>query len=685
MDLALFKVLGAGLAALAPTFGAAVPDGGVEAGLRLVDHLLQCQDDATRADAEALMQDVWRDWSELGLEPAVAEPHLAALPQLLEHTRLDADFVSDAVLAGSLDDEDGSTARSAARRIAIDLLARFDAAGAMAEHQLDDPTVSALLEQLFARLLATGAISEALQAEIITFFDPPGADQPEQPIIEMAAPTPVAEVEPASAPQPPGADLVRIGETEVAIDDLARGLNTPVPVLRLVISTVAYKGVAPDQTMHVIAEVTAAYRTLIDDLAKMAERDTLSGASIRSAIAAIKTAYFTDADEQLGQAEESALHAAQSDIEGAAAYLSQAAALRSSRAVLAQVRLDYRRAARHCWSAARCLPLRNKGERWRLARQQVALLMREVEITRDPTLLAEAIEVLVGALPLAEGAPEQDALARTKFALGDALMAQGVMVRAADSLSDAIRNFRDAIELFSQKRLMDDWAAAQIKLGDAFEARGRLTGAHDDPVQAVAAWRAAAGIVTRERLPILFAETHYKIGRSLLDQADVDPSRYDAAIGALRIAASVPGLSGDVRDKITVDLVRAELRVARTRGDQTAERQALDAFRDVLPQLEGVLEPMTWACMQHEYASALWRHAATSGELASFSAAAQAMMAALDAFETAGAEIDAQAARDALGQIYADMSQRLVPPKDLGNKDLRKERPSIAEPAAAEL
>lgn len=172
IEVALVKLVGAGLTLLSDGYGETAPPGAMEEGYELVAYLLRHPgaDQDLVPFTQSIVADIWRRWSEAKLPHDVAQQHVAALPALLDRFRPESGFVTSMIVATLATGRQGVTSNEPALRVTEAIIANARAAGAMGQAGLSEPIIYFFLERLLDRLFADLALVARLRPLVQAFL-----------------------------------------------------------------------------------------------------------------------------------------------------------------------------------------------------------------------------------------------------------------------------------------------------------------------------------------------------------------------------------------------------------------------------------------------------------------------------------------------------------------------------------
>jgi tetratricopeptide (TPR) repeat protein len=654
VEVALVRLVGAGLATFAEVMGARVPAGALTRGDELLKRFVVADPAAVGALAEQTVRDMWSGWPSSGLPRAVAESHVAALPELLAEFRVSADMLLGA-MASVRGDGDPAAREKAnlvqAGRIAAGITKAARAARIFDPGALSEQVSFYFLERLYGRLLGSIDSIMALRQGLVDSAEgrvpspASGRAEPDpSPVPSLVVPAPPrppveaeADVEPPPAPMPPGpaaeygglrkALRVALARHFAAADDLERELDARLADhASLAGDLTALEGVGP------------AVARLREDAAR-----------------ALAAGRFAETDRVLGEAEDLDVQAAQTDIEGARVRLASAAVTRSARGRIEELRADYRRAARHFAAATRFLPASERAGRWAYRMREAEALVKLGETTGDVAVLGEAAEAFAGAVSQVGRETSPDAWSNAQLRLASVLVVLADREGRSERLIEASQRLRPTIELLLEHKRVTECVEAGIMLGLALRRLGEATRDEASLAEAVFAYRAAIGVAQRERMPDLWAEAHAGAGLAAarIGEWTRALSDIEAAITHLQSALTVsadlaPSLD---RRRLRASLGGALLGKAAATGDPALPVQAADAFGAGIEGLDRELHPQVAVELDSGLAQALVLMGEPDGDLDAIVAAIHHLRLSITVCEGLGQSLRAATLRSDLDRL----------------------------------
>ena len=257
--------------------------------------------------------------------------------------------------------------------------------------------------------------------------------------------------------------------------------------------------------------------------------------------------------------------------------------------------------------------------------------------------------------------------------LGNAFMGLAVRSEGPQAVAyreQALRAYRQALEVYTRRQLPRDWAGTQNNLGAALadlaeRSEGPLAAGYRD--QALAALRNALEVYTREQLPQEWAKTQANLGVALRDLAKrregpQAPADLEQALGAQRNALGV-----FTREERPQEWARTQNDLGVTL-QALAEwnegwravgylREAVGAFRKALEVETREQLPLEWARTQGNLAVALWVLAGRSEEAAELlKEAVGALRSALEVYSREEHPQEWATAQNDLGAALRDLA-----------------------------
>ena len=216
---------------------------------------------------------------------------------------------------------------------------------------------------------------------------------------------------------------------------------------------------------------------------------------------------------------------------------------------------------------------------------------------------------------------DRQAAAAAQYGLGDVLNDEGVRAggdKASGLLDQAVKAYRNALEVRTRVAVPQDWAATQRGLGNALADQGQRA-AGDKALalldQATAAYRDALEVYTKADLPQDWAKTQTNLGIALAEEGEHSDGEkavalLDQAAQAFRSAlevrtkADVPEDWATTENDLGITLADEGKRVAGDKATVLLD-QAVQAYRSVLEVYTKADLPQYWAATENNLGNAL--------------------------------------------------------------------------------
>ncbi len=671
MELALARLVGAGLTLVYEGFEEAVPKGAVTNGLQLIRHIAIERPDVVVRLTQGVVKDIWSEWKHAKLPSDVAVQHLDALPQLMDECRSSDGMMLGAVAAIQVARRIGSAARpiSHSSRVATAIIGRSIETGYLNSQGLNESLAFFFLDRLLGRLMPDQQLFFDLRPLFRSYLADEAwrSDQPLHQPMSRAASDP-ADPAPGPAPdspttnEPAGAanaaqlpvplqDAPSIVEATIAApgvaghnfhggpsDKIAAALSVPLAGLTSLAARAADR-VGP-LSEPAIESLAFGLRQVLDGLAKRSGDGGEVATLEQRAAMALTSGDLLSADQDLGEVEDLYLRAAQTDLAGAHGWLAAAAATRAMRGELEELAGDFRRAARHYASSARCLPESDRKGRRAYLMRQVGALVAQGEMVGETAALAEAASVYADAGRLLS---EQDApldWATQHLELGRILMLLGYREGRTERFLAAALHFKPAADVFSGLRETDAWARAQLGLAEALRAQGEVQGDIVILSEAAFSYRATLGIATRDRMPEEWASASYWLAATLLriDEEGGETSHHEEAVMALRaLIGAAPSSDGlAIACSGRVKLASALVALAAARQEPWLEDEALTVMRDAHTIGSRGLDPSVRARLDDDLGCLMAQVGRRRLDTLVIGDAAEMLLCALDHYQSTG-------------------------------------------------
>lgn len=556
--MALVRFVGAGLATIAVGSGAQVPAGAIAGGYDLIAHLLRTENALVSGLVQRAAGDIWTEWKRSGLPTSVAALHLESLPQLMEEFRPSDDLlvgsfavVKSSMMAGR------AGAVVPARKLASSTISQARDAHKFKRGGLSETIAFFFIERIFVHLLnerdailklsptveayfseqpMPAADDEAdvapAEADTAAEFAPVDADELIASDAELAAapqlaagstddtwPDVEATDEPdaaATAEDSPLADADNdVTALELAVARVHADTGVPLDALRLLHARLAEQFGADAVDAEVLLQQGREYARLIRRLEPLAGRIGEAAECTSVAVEALGLGDLETADLALGQAEDIELEAARADAATARVRLAAAADLRAARAELGSACGDFRAAASHFAVAVKTLPSVERLACWTLLMRQAKMLLQLADVSDDPAVLAEAVQVYREAVTVItqRDAPMEWAGAHLQIAklLIDLADHDGGAARVREALA----HLDLALDVFARLRATEDWAEVQVQRGIALMRLGESLNDVALLQQSVTTLRSALGALSADRAPLASREAQVRLGIAL--------------------------------------------------------------------------------------------------------------------------------------------------------------------------
>ncbi len=633
MERELVGLLGAGLTSFASGFGIAVPVGAIDRGYTLIDVLSRESGPQVGALLNTMVQNLWLEWQRSGLSRETTQLHAGALPAIVELNRPPPEAFMSALRTG-----DG------AGRLAANILEHARASGDIVRAGLDEGTAYLLFERLYRVILTDPATLSKVMVAVDLYL------QTELWRTEPSAPPPAREQ--AAAPPAPAAEVQRTAAPPREPEMFSRLSGAAISAVQ---AGIAMRRPRQSDLIELEAELCQSLAVLIEQLVTLGQRTPEITTPLLDAARHLAGGAFVEADRAMTAAQEVMIHLAQSDLAAARKRMQLAAEVLSARATLEEIRLDFRKAARHCGAAVRGFTRADVSLQWHFLIRQAQALLRQDQLFDDPAALGEAIRTydeagqldtqLVGPLAWAQG---QQQFAEILVTLGHRNRHGASFLKAAyhaGLASNALASEHRDSEAIKMRLLQAD---ALWHGGDAPGDLAALDGAAH-------AYRTALGSFARESGPERWTTAMATFGQVLLRLATLrnDPQLLVEAIERLRAAIQFADLS-----QITIDRTATETTLGRALlaeyaggGQPLLLDLAATAFRRAIKSATAEQNMATKAELQHELGMTLWAMAERAGDKQSMSNAAEMLDASIASFASQGDDARADSVRADLARL----------------------------------
>lgn len=655
MEVALARLVGAGLTLVFEGFEEPAPAGAVENGFLLIQHIARERPDAIELLTHGVIKDIWREWRQARLPQDVAVAHVEAMPTLMEQCRANEGMMLGAVAAIQVAKRTGATARIASHtsRVATSIIGQAIESGFLTARSLNESIAFFFLDRLLTRLMPDQQLFLDLRPQFRSY-------------VERApwlyANTDAALEAPAAAAEP-----TIPAQSELPALDIARAAadhNAPEPALSALANATALALGACSPAR--LDEIGRGLRQLLDALEKTTDAKDSAADLKRQAAGKLAAGETGEADQLMADAEDVHLKAAPQDLASAQSHLVAAAAIRALRADLALLAADFRRAARHHASAARCLPEADRKGRRDCLMQQASVLSQQGDLGNDTAALSEAAQIYAEAGRLLS---EQDApsdWASAHLDLGNVLMVLGEREGRPERFLAAALHFKPAADVFSKLKQTDNWARAQLGIADALRSQGEVQGDIVTLSEAAFAYRAALGVASRDRMPAEWRKASYRLAVTLmrLDHESGDTTHHDEAVMSLRAviaAGAVEDGPDPVRANAMALLAEGLLALSKARVEPWLADEAVTLIRE--GHLAVVRAPAGQrASLDDRLGTLLCILGESQGSAELIAEATDMKLSALDQFTATGDLDSAERVRGELRAIEEALQQMSVAP-----------------------
>jgi len=621
MKRAVQQLIGAGLTSVMPGFGLAVPDGAIERGAALFD-MLERKVKPAAALLERLTQALLHERQRAGLARDVADRHMMALPGLMDRNRPPVELIQAVLIAAQTQPAAGAADNAAAEQLAAEIVALALNGEDEGRAGLDDTTLFVLLERLYVALAAESVAIDAVRPMCADYLSKRGW------------------VAPPASPQPP------------PLPPAARLQPAAIAALRANVERRRNK--LPD------VEATAARQAallvdLIDRLTAHAESNPGVSRELMAAAQHLKDGVFLEAERALANAEQHFTQLAQSNLGTARDRMRAAAEILAFRAELEEVRLDFRKAARHYRSALRCLTKLDVARQWQCMMRHAQALLRLDEIDQDEGALAEAAKIYAEASRLHPDQVGALAWAKGEAKLASFLINLGEREKSPQRFAEAIDHARAACGVLVVEPAGEAWLEGQTTLARALWLCGDLSGNANLLGEAAAACRIVRDRLARDKMPSEWLATTALLGRTLLRQATLTgtDTQFAEATESLRAALQFAETARLAHDAANLEACLGRSLLAQfTSNDQLfLVDLAATAFRRAIKAAHAKGAPAEKAVLQHELGMTLWMMAERTSDSSSLEAAAEALEQSATALEGLGDQGRAGEVRRDIGRL----------------------------------
>lgn len=520
--------VGAGVLALMPALGRAVPPGAVQAGGEFSALVRSRGEGGPIGDVlDRLAHQIWLSQDTRGIQMHVAEEHARKLVPVLDASRPDTELVKSA-LSGR---HPGGPA-AAAGELASGLIGRAKASSLQLLDSLSEDVCSFLLEQVFLQILADPRVLRELAPAAAEFLDQRQGSEP--------TPAP-------AQPQSPGTELSVAERSSAELAALKAQYGLSDRALQRFSAIAEKQRTLPAREAWQIAELAQ----WLQDTRNQLLRPTNEPAEVRQlkakAAEALLNGDFEAAMELLKEVRRSYRNARrrteqrlEEELAQLRAELHQEAMATADVAELAMARMDFRTAAELFDEAAESVGRTDPAARLRFMLRRADALYYAGEETSSVALLREAVNAYAAAAELAGSSGEAKGLATASQGLGNALLAIAEQEPSKALFEQASIAFRTALEVLSRETDPRIWGLARIGLGNALASMCEVEQASALTLeQAAVAYRGALEVFTRESEPLRWAVTRLNMSTVLMRLGELKDRRENWLAAA---AAIVPAL-----------------------------------------------------------------------------------------------------------------------------------------------
>jgi hypothetical protein len=635
MERELVGLLGAGLTSAASGYGMTVPVGAIDAGYTLIDVLSRECGPQVGAALNTMVQNYWLAWQQSGLSREITQQHAGALPAIVELNRPASESFTLAMQSAQ-----------GAPALAAEILERARTSGDVARAGLDEGTAFILLERLFSVIAADQSVLPQVMAAIDLYL--------RTDLWKSGEGYSQGAVETDPNAPPPLPDPFPVAPANGSAENAAFSRLSP-SAIAAVKAGIEMRRPRIAEGVDLEAELLLLLTQLIERLVTLAQRTPEITTPALDAAHHLAGGAFVAADVTLTAAQEILIHLAHKDLGAARKRMQLAAQVLLARATVEEIRLEYRKAARHYASAVRGFTKADTALQWHFLMQQANALFRQNQLFADDAALAEAIRVydqagqldtsLVGGVQWAQG---QQRLAEILKMLAHRERVVEYFAKAAYHAGIAANAYAaenreaDAIEM----RLLQ--AEALWLGGDPFGDLPMLdASAH--------AYRTALAAMTKEKSPEEWANATATFGQMLLRAATLrgDPKLLVESIERLRAAVQFADLSNVEIDRTGTEttLGRALLAEYAGGGQVLLLDLAATAFRRAIKSATAEKKMITKAELQHELGMTLWAMAERAGDTQSMEHAVEMLGMSVKSFRDENEDQRADAVQQDLSRL----------------------------------
>ncbi len=631
MERELVGLLGAGLTSAASGFGMTVPVGAIDAGYTLIDVLSRECGPQVSAVLNTMVQNYWLSWQQSGLSRETTQLHAGALPAIVELNRPPPETFTFALQA-----TDGAQA------LATDIIQRARASGDIARAHLDERTVFILLERLFNTVIADPSVLPQIMAAVDLYLRTDLWRSPAQ------APTDA----PSTPPEQVLAPLMEFPLNTVPSTGFSRLAPSAVSAVKAGIE-VRHPHATDLATLE--AELLQALSTLIERLVTLAQRTPEITTPVLDAAHHLAGGAFVAADVTLAAAQEILIHLAHTDLAASRKRMQLAAQVLMGRATIEEIRLDFRKAARHYGSAVRGFTKADTALQWHFLMQQANALFRQHQLFGDELALGDAIRTydqagqldtsLVGAVPWAQGQQR----------LAEILMMLAQRSHAIENFAKAAYHAGIASNAYAVENRQSEATDMRLLQAGCLWRAGDPSGDLAMLDTAAHAYRTALNSLQKETSPEEWVNATATFGQILLRTATLrgDPKQLVETIERLRAAIQFADLSQVHFERTVAEttLGRALLAEYAGGGQVMLLDLAATAFRRAIKNAIAEKDMKTKAALQHELGMTLWAMAERAGDSQSFEHAIEMLQASIKSFADEGDKVRADTVRADLARL----------------------------------
>jgi tetratricopeptide (TPR) repeat protein len=255
------------------------------------------------------------------------------------------------------------------------------------------------------------------------------------------------------------------------------------------------------------------------------------------------------------------------------------------------------------------------------------------------------------------------------FAQAGEYLDQGNAFGDREALANAVRLYRQYVELTRRKNDPLGWANAQHNLGLALFALGEHDNSAKLLAEAAAAFDEALAEATLERAPEVWraSQAHRGLALLRLGERDLKSSHFADAADALRAALAetsrlcAPLAWAAIRNNLGLAL----LHLGERESDAAKLEEAASAFRDALSERPRRIVPLDWAASQHSLGISLFRLGEREKGARRLSEAVTAFYAALAERRRERSPLDWAATQNNLGLALFKIGERRNDPQKI--------------------